>query len=100
MIKKILILVVLSAISLAAQIDLTKPPMPGPAPEIRTGRHESFKLENGLKVLVIENHNLPRVSFYLIFNRDPLMQGDEAGYITAAGKLMGLQNKDKDEEPD
>lgn len=93
MMKKILILFILSAISLAAQVDLTKPPKPGPAPEIQTGKTESFKLENGLKVLVIENHNLPRVSFYLIFNRDPLMQGDEAGYITAVGKLLGLQTK-------
>ena len=90
MINKILILLFVFSFSISslAQIDKSKPPMPGPVQEIQLGKSGSFVLDNGLKVLVIENHKLPSVAFYLILNRDPLMQGDQAGYITAVGKLL------------
>ena len=93
--KNILILLVFLFFALPsfAQNINSKSPQPGPAPEINLGKYESFKLENGLKVFVIENHKLPKVSFYLIINRPPLMQGNQAGYIEAVGRLVGLQTK-------
>ena len=76
-----------------AQVDRSKPPLPGPAPLIQLGKYDTFELPNGLKVFVIENHKLPRVAFYLILNRPPVLQGDETGYISAAGKLLGTSTK-------
>lgn len=76
-----------------AQVDRSKPPQPGPAPLIQLGKYDTFELPNGLKVFVIENHKLPRVAFYLILNRPPILQGDQTGYVSAAGKLIGTSTK-------
>jgi len=89
----ILLLILFTIIPVSAQIDMSKPPKPGPAPEVNLGKVNSFQLKNGLKVFVVENHKLPQVSFYLIINRTPLMQGNQAGYIEAAGRLIGIKTK-------
>ncbi len=82
-----------------AQVDRTKMPEAGPAPEIKIGQYESFTLENGLKVFVVENHKLPRIAFSLVLDRDPIMEGNSAGYVSAAGSLLrtGTQTRTKDE---
>ncbi len=49
----------------AQQVDRSQPPKPGPAPKINLGNYNMFSLDNGLKVIVVENHKLPRVSFQL-----------------------------------
>ena len=69
-------------------IDRSKVPEPGPAPEIRLGEYQSFTLENGLKVFVVENHKLPRVAFSLVLDLDPILEGDNAGYVSTAGQLL------------
>lgn len=86
-------------VPLNAQVDRSKPPQPGPAPEIKLGKYEHFQLSNGLKVFVVENHKLPRVSFSLLVDRDPILEGDTAGYISAAGQLLrtGTKNRTKDQ---
>ena len=94
--KKIIsILCVLTLIfSVSGQkLDRSIVPSPGPAPEINLGEIESFTLENGLKVFVVENHKLPKVSYSLQLNIDPIMEGDMAGYITMAGDLIGRGTK-------
>ncbi len=75
------------------KLDRSIVPSPGPAPEINLGEIESFTLENGLKVFVVENHKLPKVSYSLQLNIDPIMEGDMAGYITMAGDLIGRGTK-------
>ena len=84
---------------LHAQIDRTKAPEAGPAPKIQIGKAESFTLDNGLKVFLVENHKLPRVSFSLTLDRDPLTEGDKVGYISMAGDLMsrGTTTRSKDD---
>lgn len=98
--KKILFLLVIifTALPLYSQIDRTKPPKPGPPPEIKIANYEKFVLPNGLKVFVVENHKLPRVSFSLQIDRDPVLEGDTAGYVSAAGQLLrtGTKNRSKD----
>lgn len=86
-------------------LDRTKVPEPGPAPEIQLGEYESFTLDNGLKVFVVENRKLPRVAFSLVLDIDPLLEGENAGYVSAAGQLLtrGTQSRTKaqlDEEVD
>ena len=105
--KRIYILILLSAlyINVIAQVDRTKVPTPGPAPEINIGTPATFELKNGLKVIVVENHKLPRVAFNLVLNFEAIEEGDKAGYATMAGDLMrtGTTTKTKpqiDEEVD
>ncbi len=72
-----------------AQINRSTPPEPGPAPEIRVGSHEKFILDNGMRVYVVEDHKLPRVSYTLIFDNDPVLEGEHAGYVGFTGELLG-----------
>ena len=62
-----------------AQVDRSKQPQPGPAPKINLGKPASFKLDNGLKVMVVENHKLPRVSASLIIDNKPSSEGNKEG---------------------
>ena len=43
----------------AAQVDLTKPPVLGPPPSLRVPPITTRELPNGLKVVVVEQHELP-----------------------------------------
>ncbi|HSJ67878.1 MAG TPA: pitrilysin family protein [Anditalea sp.] len=82
-----------------AQVDRSKRPEPGPAPEIKIGDADSFTLANGLKVFVVENNKLPRVAFSLILDRDPIYEGDKAGLTSFVGQMMmaGTSTRSKDE---
>lgn len=63
-------------------------PKPGPAPRIELGKAEQFTLKNGLKVIVVENHKLPRVSFQVFVDVPPFLEGDYAGMANMAGQLL------------
>jgi len=82
-----------------AQVDRTKLPASGPAPEIKISEAETFTLANGLKVFVVKNTKLPRVSFTLVLERDPILEGDKAGLSTFIGDMMmgGTKNRTKDQ---
>lgn len=71
-----------------AQVDRSMAPEPGPAPEIILGDYTVDKLENGLTLIVVENHKLPRVSYRLTLDVDPIFEGARAGYTAMAGSLM------------
>ncbi len=83
----IYIFILLPLISLA-QIDRSKPPKPSPAPEIKIGRPATFTLPNGLKVFVVENDKLPRVTASLTIDLDGIVEGDKAGLTSMAGELL------------
>jgi predicted Zn-dependent peptidase len=82
-----------------AQVDRTKAPAAGPAPKIQLGDYDTFTLKNGLKVLVVENHKLPKVQFALSFMNDPVIEGDKAGYTSFLGDLLerGTANRSADQ---
>ncbi|MGB5190894.1 M16 family metallopeptidase [Robiginitalea sp.] len=93
--KKLLFTLVLAlgALSLQAQIDRSKMPDAGPAPKINLDKAEQFKLGNGLTVLVVENHKLPRVSIQLNIDNPPIFEGDKAGVGSLSGSMMGKGSK-------
>ena len=64
-------------------------PKPGPAPTINIKKPETFSLPNGLKVLVVENHKLPRVSFNLTIDNTPYAEGDKKGVEALTSSLIG-----------
>ncbi|MFZ5554511.1 MAG: insulinase family protein [Bacteroidota bacterium] len=72
----------------AQPIDRSKRPQPGPAPKVQIGKIERFELANGLKVFVVENHKLPKVSWSLQFDIDPFSQGDKKGFTDLFAELM------------
>lgn len=82
-----------------AQVDRSVLPPPGPAPKIEFTDPATFTLDNGLKVFVVPNNKLPRVAFYLILNRDPLFEGDNAGLTGFVGDMMmaGTSSRTKEE---
>jgi zinc protease len=62
----------------ADDVDRTKPPAPKPAPKVMLPEIQKATLANGLKVWLVEQHELPTVAMNLIINagsdHDPLTQ--------------------------
>jgi len=87
------LIIALTAITLNAQVDRSKMPEPGPAPEINLKDPQRFELTNRLKVLVVENHKLPRVSMQLTIDNPPIAEGDKAGASILTGSLLGNGSK-------
>ncbi len=74
---------------MAAANDFRKTaPKPGPAPKIEVGSADNFNLKNGLKVFVVANHKLPRVSFQVFVDVPPFMENEYAGTASIAGQLL------------
>lgn len=89
--KKILyiILSLTLSVSMQAQIDRSVQPKPGPSPKVNLGKPQSFKLPNGLTVLVVENHKLPRVTFSLSLDNPPYLEGEIKGVDDLTSNMMG-----------
>ena len=98
---KILSIIALITISFAttAQIDRSKMPTPGPDPVVKLGKAKKFSLKNGLTVIMVENHKLPRVSATLRIDNKPYSEGEIAGVSDIMGSLLGrgTTNITKDE---
>lgn len=77
-----------TACSTTSKLDRSVVPSPAPAPVIQLGESHSFTLENGLRVIVVENHKLPRVSYQITLDLDPIREGGKVGYISTAGNLL------------
>ena len=71
------------------KFDRNTQPVAGPAPTVNLKNPQTFSLANGLKILVVENHKLPRVSVKLSINNTPLFEGEKAGVSSLLSKLLG-----------
>ena len=105
--KKLYILYIslFSLSGVAAQIDRSVQPSPGPAPEIQLDEPQSFTLKNGMTVMVVENHKLPRVSITMRIDNPPIFEGDLAGANDLLGSMLGkgstnIAKNDFEEEVD
>lgn len=68
-------------------------PAPGDAPKIQIGKAATFKLANGLTVIVVENHKLPIVSYQVFVNNDPVLEKAAAGYLDMLGEMLATGTK-------
>ena len=95
---KIILLILLSVNITYSQIDRSQPPKAGPAPSINLGNPKSFVLDNGLKVIVVENNKLPRAYANLDIDNYPDYEGDIKGVSSLLGSMMGngTKNQSKD----
>jgi zinc protease len=73
---------------MTAQLDRSRPPAPGPAPETRLGEHVTFALPNGMQAIVVEDHRSPMLGVQVYFDVPPIVQGEKAGYVELAGELL------------
>ena len=75
-------------------------PMPkaGPAPSINIKKPETFKLKNGLKVLVVENSKLPRVSYTLTIDNTPYTEGNKKGVNDMLSSMIGNETEKTSKE--
>ncbi|NGX82967.1 pitrilysin family protein [Aequorivita sp. KMM 9714] len=72
-----------------AQIDRSKQPKPGPAPTINVTQPGTFNLNNGLKVLVVEDHTLPAVRVQLVIDNPLHASGKKAGVEAIVSAMLG-----------
>jgi zinc protease len=93
------ILLATAPLTLLGQIDRSKAPEPGPAPIIELGESTVTVLPNGLTLIVVENHKIPKVSWSLNFDYSPIYEGSKSGMLDLFGELMrsGTTTKTKAE---
>ncbi|MBU6342199.1 MAG: insulinase family protein [Bacteroidetes bacterium] len=80
-------------------------PKAGAAPVVQVGKAVTRELENGLKIIVVENHKLPKISVQLFADYEPVLEKDAKGYVDLMADLWtkGTKNRTKaqlDEEID
>ncbi len=79
--------------------DINQMPQSDPAPVIKNKKPKVFKLENGLTVIVVENHKLPRINASLRIDNPPIRLRDKKGSDDLLSSLLGTgsENVSKDE---
>lgn len=79
-------------------LDRSIPPKSNSIPKVNIKQPKYFQFENGLKILIVENHKLPTVSISLYFDREPILYGDKAGLEYVFGNMFrsGTKNYTKE----
>ncbi|GBU08162.1 hypothetical protein AwDysgo_14930 [Bacteroidales bacterium] len=79
--KKIYLLALTSllAFNSFAQIDRSHKPEAGPAPTIHFETPQTFELKNGIKVMLVQDHKLPKISASFSMTRAPKLYGKKKG---------------------
>jgi predicted Zn-dependent peptidase len=67
-------------------------PQPGISPVVNIKKPQTFTLANGLKVMIVENHKLPRVTFSLALDNAPFAEGNKKGVDELCNNLIGNGN--------
>ena len=73
----------------AQKINKDEMPKAGPTPVINVAKPKTFKLKNGLTVMVVENNKLPRVNMSLSMDRPPIFEGNMAGVSQIMADQLG-----------
>lgn len=99
--KKIILSLALVGLSWISfnQIDRSKAPAPQPNPEIKINIPDAITVANGMKVIVVENHKLPKVSFQLYIDHPTTAEGEKAGIGQLFSELLacGTTSMSKDD---
>lgn len=74
-------------------IDRSKQPKPGPAPVLNIKDPVVYKLANGITVLVVEDHRLPKVSASFVIDAGPVTEGSKAGAFSLMGAMLNEGTK-------
>ncbi|HEY1192736.1 pitrilysin family protein [Flavobacterium sp.] len=91
--KKIYTFLILLFLTGIMQAQDRPQPKPGNAPVVNIKKPQTFVLANGMKVLIVENHKLPRVSFTLTLDNAPFTEGNKKGVDELTSSLIGNGTK-------
>lgn len=95
--KKYILIVAAALLAQFAQaqitIDRTHAPKPGPAPALTIKDPVMYKLPNGITILVVEDHRLPKVSASLLIDQGPITEGSKAGVVNIMGSMLNEGTK-------
>ena len=84
--------------SINAQVDRSKIPTGGPAPQINLGEPVTKDLKNGMKLILVRNNKLPRVFFNLFLDNPPQSEGDKVGLSGITSSILGKGTKNYSKE--
>jgi len=68
-------------------------PKPGASPVVNIKKPQTFVMSNGLKVMIVENHKLPKVSFSLSLDNAPYAEGNKKGVDDLTSSMIGNGSK-------
>jgi predicted Zn-dependent peptidase len=68
-------------------------PKPGASPVVNIKKPQTFVMPNGLKVMIVENHKLPKVSFSLSLDNAPYAEGNKKGVDELTSSMIGNGSK-------
>src|SRR5690606_7879353 len=75
-------------LSVNAQIKREQPKS-GATPQVQVKKPTELKLDNGLTVMVVEDHKLPRVAYTLAIDTPPYAEGDKVGVSGLTSAVVG-----------
>ncbi len=83
----------------ATPLDRSVAPLAQPNPEIKINIPEIVLLENGIKLIVVENHKLPRISFQFYVDYPVETERHKTGLSEIFGEMLGAgtSTRTKDE---
>ncbi|MCW2117893.1 M16 family metallopeptidase [Flavobacterium sp. 7A] len=87
--KRHSILFILLLFTATMQSQDYKQPKQGKPPVVNVKKPQAFTMSNGLKVMVVEDHKLPRVTFNLTIDNPPFAEKDKKGVDDLTSSLMG-----------
>lgn len=87
--KKIVYIAACLFLTITMQAQDRTQPKSGPSPTVNIKKPQSFTLKNGLKVLVVENSKLPRVTYSLTLDNPPYAEGNKKGVSDLLSSLLG-----------
>ena len=87
--------VLLCSLQSFAQVDRSKKPEPGPAPKASFPDYTETTLPNGLKILVVENHAQPVVTFRLMFKSGSEFDAGKSGTASFVADLLTKGSKNR-----
>lgn len=90
--KRTIFLFILLYITGIMQAQKRPQPRSGKAPTVNINKPQTFTLKNGLKVMVVENHKLPKVTFNLTIDNPAYYEGNIKGVDDLCSSLIGSGN--------
>ncbi|HWZ16864.1 MAG TPA: pitrilysin family protein [Mucilaginibacter sp.] len=75
------------------KVDRSKQPTPGPAPVLTIKDPVVYKMPNGITLLIVEDHRLPKVSATFMVDPSPVTEGEKAGIMNLMGSMLNEGTK-------
>jgi zinc protease len=75
------------------KVDRSKQPTPGPAPVLTIKDPVVYKMPNGITLLIVEDHRLPKVSASYVIDAGPVTSGEKTGVLSLMGGMLNEGTK-------